>query len=366
MASDPSGRPRVIFLWEMSAGHRANFKRVKPVLEAHPDIDARVEGVRIYDPEGWLEKRRLGAIATRIRPWLSYRRLVRSEPWDAVYSCSGGIRGNLTYTGRFPLVLDGDATESQMAAMPEYGMTPRGPAWLRARGERRILRAATRISAWSGWARQGFVDAGADDHRVSVISPGIDLDQWSPGDGEPPRATDERIRIVFVGGDFGRKGGDDLLAWFRSSDDPRYELHLVTPHDVPPTDGVTVHRLSETDPEMQELIRSAHVSVLPSRAECFGIASLEALACGTPVIQTSVGGAADIIRPGVNGALIAPSSPAEIGSAVDDLLADPGRYDAMRIQAREDAEARFSVKGNVDATVALILEAIEAHAAEQR
>ncbi|MEM1335481.1 MAG: glycosyltransferase family 4 protein, partial [Actinomycetota bacterium] len=202
--------------------------------------------------------------------------------------------------------------------------------------------------------------------RVAVNPPGVDLDLWTPVVDDPPRATDDRLRVVFVGGDFDRKGGNDLLAWFRSNTDPRYELHLVTPEDVDPEPGVTVHRLSEADPEMQEFVRRAHVFVLPSRAECFGLATLEALASGVPVVQSTVGGAADIVTPGVTGALVRAGSTDEIGRALAEVFEDPDRYDQMRLAARADAVERFSIARNVDATVALIHEAIAAHAAEER
>lgn len=360
-----SSTPRALFLWELSAGHIANLRRTKPMFEAHPDIDAVVVGVRNWDEGGRLERMGLGAISSRLRPSIEFRQHLRAEDWDAVYVSSVGLRGNVKAVSRFPNVLDTDATPGQMAAMPEYDMERFGPDSFREFYDRRMARSATMISAWSQWAADGHVDLGIDADRIAVNPPGVDLDLWHPGDATPPSASDDVIRIVFVGGDFERKGGADLLAWFRSQDDPRFELHLVTPADVEAGDGVTVHRLSEADPAMQELIRSAHVSVLPSRAECFGIASIEALACGVPVIQSTVGGSADIVTDGETGLLVPPGRPDEIGQAIRSIVADDGRYAAMRVAARTDAEQRFGLQRNVDHTVELLLESIERHARER-
>ncbi|MEO0493349.1 MAG: glycosyltransferase family 4 protein [Actinomycetota bacterium] len=351
-------RPRVLFLWETSAGHEANLRRLKPLLEAHPDLDARVEPIPIWDPDGPFEKVGLGAIPARLRPSLRYRRLVTSERWDAIHTSSRGLRGNLHRVRSMPMVMDHDVTPSQLDDMPEYGMRRRGPAWIRDLADRRKVRAAARISTWSSWSRDGFVDAGADPERVVVNPPGVELDVWTPVSGDAPRADDERIRIVFVGGDLERKGGLDLIEWFRTQQDPRFELHLVTPADVTPVPGMFVHRLREHDPRLHELVRTAHVSVLPSRAECFGLVSIEAIASGTPVIQSDVGGASDIVRHGRTGLLVPPADQRAFDSALHDLLSDPARYDAMRIEARADAVRRFGIERNVDTTVDLVHEAI--------
>lgn len=353
--SEIGDRPRVLFVWSQEAGHRSNFERVRPHIESHPDIAATMVPIDSWNPEGLPERFGLGPIAARVRPSLTVRALLRSRRWDAVYVISRGVRGNLDRLRRVPTVYSFDATAEQYAAMDDYEGGRFG-RWV----HRRHLVAATRLEPWSTWAGQGAKAWGVPASRITVNSPGVDLDVWHPP-SEPPRADDDVRRVVFVGGDFERKGGHDLLEWFRGRSGTDIELHLVTPAAIESEPGVHVHRLSAADPAMHELVRNAHVSVLPSRSECFGFASVEALASGVPVVQSTVGGSADIVRPGETGALVSPGSPHDLGAAIEALLDDPDRYAAMRLAARAHAEARFDVIGSVNRTVALLLEAIDAH-----
>ena len=65
-----------------------------------------------------------------------------------------------------------------------------------------------------------------------------------------------------------------------------------------------------------ELMRAADVVVVPSRREPLGLAAVEALACGTPVIASAVGGLREVVRDGENGLLIPPADPAALAQAL--------------------------------------------------
>lgn len=355
--------PRVAFLWDMTAGHVANFERSEPLLDAHPRIASTLTDVWPYDDDYLLERVGGMRVARRWRPFVTVRRALAAGPFDAVWSNAPSVRGSARSFTRQASVFELDATLPQLRAMPEYAKSTGRLAHRRDRRDGLWLRRVTRFRAWSAWARDGLVrDHHVDPDRIRVIPPGVELGLWHPPGESTPSADDPVRRIVFVGGDFARKGGDDLLAWFDEQHDDSLELHLVTPAEVSTRRGVFVHRLSADDPAMHELVRTAHVAVLPSHAECFGIASLEALASGVPVVQTDVGGAGDIVRPGETGHLIAPRSPRAIGEAITAILSDPPRYAAMRRAARADAEARFGLHDTLDRLVDLIQEAIDAFA----
>ncbi|HLR44416.1 MAG TPA: glycosyltransferase, partial [Brevibacterium sp.] len=70
--------------------------------------------------------------------------------------------------------------------------------------------------------------------------------------------------------------------------------------------------------------RAADLVVVPSRSESFGFVAAEAVATGTPVLASRVGGLAHIVRPGVSGVLVADRSPRTWADAIAALLADPG------------------------------------------
>jgi len=72
------------------------------------------------------------------------------------------------------------------------------------------------------------------------------------------------------------------------------------------------------------LMKSCRLLVLPSRYESFGMAAIEAMACGKPVIATSCGGPEDFIQNGVSGLLVSPKDAAALASALRRLLSDEG------------------------------------------
>ena len=88
--------------------------------------------------------------------------------------------------------------------------------------------------------------------------------------------------------------------------------------------------------ELERLYAAAEVFALPSRYEGFGIAYLEAMTNRLPVIATKRGGAADLVRHGIDGRLIDPSSPHAVAAALLELVSNEGE----RRRCGENAYAR--------------------------
>jgi glycosyltransferase involved in cell wall biosynthesis len=100
------------------------------------------------------------------------------------------------------------------------------------------------------------------------------------------------------------------------------------------------------------VMRHLDVLVLPSRQEPFGTVLSEAMAVGTPVVATRVGGLPEVVEDGVTGRLVAPGDPAALAQATLDVIA---RGRAMGEAART-AAARFSTERHADAVERLIRE----------
>lgn len=92
--------------------------------------------------------------------------------------------------------------------------------------------------------------------------------------------------------------------------------------------------------EFAEFLRHSDAFLLTSQVESFGIAGLEALAAGVPVLGYAVGGVPEVVVEGT-GKLVEPFDVEALASAVLDFFADSEKADAMRIAAREHALARF-------------------------
>jgi N-acetyl-alpha-D-glucosaminyl L-malate synthase BshA len=95
-----------------------------------------------------------------------------------------------------------------------------------------------------------------------------------------------------------------------------------------------------THAEFVDYLRHAEVFLLPSQSESFGVAALEALACGVPVAAYRVGGLPEVVSPDA-GRLVEPFDVDALAAATVDLLADPGLRDAMGLAARRRAMTLF-------------------------
>jgi len=87
--------------------------------------------------------------------------------------------------------------------------------------------------------------------------------------------------------------------------------------------------------------------MVPSCSESFGLVAVEAQACGTPVVASSVGGLRTAVRDGVSGVLVDSRDPARYARVVRDLIAQPATLDRLSRGAREHA-SRFGWGVTVD------------------
>jgi len=102
-------------------------------------------------------------------------------------------------------------------------------------------------------------------------------------------------------------------------------------------------------PDVAAWLRRASVYVQPARWEGFGLAVLEAMVCGLPVVATDVSSLPELVADGETGVLVQPDDPAALARAVERALADPGLGPAGLERARRE----FSVQRMADRTVAL-------------
>src|SRR5256886_16816100 len=90
-------------------------------------------------------------------------------------------------------------------------------------------------------------------------------------------------------------------------------------------------------------MRKADMIAIPSCVELFGMAALEAMALGKPVIATRYGGIAEGIRPGQDGVLIDPFNPRGFAGAPSRLAADAGLRRPLRTSGRERGRSGYDV-----------------------
>jgi glycosyltransferase involved in cell wall biosynthesis len=207
-----------------------------------------------------------------------------------------------------------------------------------------IFRAAQLIIAASEWAANCVrADYPHCITEIAVMPNPVQIDffdeAWIAERAARAAKPGATPRILFVGGDLARKGGEDLLAVWRDAQLGRVAtLDLVTsrmPDRALVSDGVVVHtQVAVQSPAWVDLWRRADVFALPTHEEAFGIVFQEASAAGLPSIGTRLNAIPEQIADDVTGRLIAPHDRAALASALQELIANPERRREMGHRAR--------------------------------
>lgn len=259
---------------------------------------------------------------------------------------------------RVPTVLTGDMTAAQGARAFEH------PAW---RGtlmpsvalDRAAFRAAARVAPWSEWAARSVVsDYGVEAGRVQAINPGVDLTAFKWAQAPKPRAPGP-VKLLFVGGDFDRKGGADVLDVFLHRLSGDAELHLVTGADAAVSHPrVHVHKnIAAYSPAWRALYQDADVFVLPTHFEAFGLVFMEAMAAGLPVVGTNINAIPEMVTHGETGLLVPPRDRPALAQSLHALVDNADLRRGMGVAGRNKALRKFDMQANFRQLEALFVAA---------
>jgi D-inositol-3-phosphate glycosyltransferase len=248
---------------------------------------------------------------------------------------------------------------------------------LRLEGEAEVIAAAdVLIAATDDEFGQLACMYGAPHDRLKTIHPGVDHSKFRPGDRDAARRQlriGDELVLLFAGRIQPLKGIELAI---RALDQLRHAL--VRPVKLFIVGGASGQQGSAETERLQALVsdlgleghvrwigpkphaelpdfyRAADVVVVCSHSESFGLAALEAHACGTPVVGTAVGGLSYIVDDGVSGFLVDTRDPAVFAARLKTLLTD----DALRASFRA-AAARTTRDFSWDQSAATMLELYE-------
>ena len=227
-----------------------------------------------------------------------------------------------------------------------------------------VVREAARLIVQTREEERLVRELGIDLPPVSIIPPG-----YAPP--EPSAATAgsfaEHLGLpgpfaLFVGRLASNKGLIALVEAFQAvaQADPTASLVLVgADGGVGPALDRRVHELGlgsrvrrvgflADDAELARAYREARVAVLPSDYEAFGLVLLEALAQGTPVVASRVGGIPEIVEDGVSGLLVPPGDVPALSGALQRLWADPALGRRLGETGRREVVPRFTWEALAD------------------
>jgi glycosyltransferase involved in cell wall biosynthesis len=223
----------------------------------------------------------------------------------------------------------------------------------------------------SNYTRQAFLNSGLPFNKVQVVPNGIDPTLFQPNGKKYPLPTNKKLKFLFVGGTTYRKGFDILLESFVSAFTSRDDVVLVVKdmgtesvyrgqtseqliekiRNTPETPEIIYYKNYFTEEEMASLYRACDVFVSPYRGEGFSLPTLEAMACGLPVIVTEGGATEDFVLDEF--AWKIPSYKISIGNIIDNdplvseafLLEPDGDYLTNLLKSIYQNPADITVRG---------------------
>lgn len=248
----------------------------------------------------------------------------------------------------------------------------RGAAWM----ERVTRRWNDHFIAVSHAIRDSLAAEGVPEQRISVVHHGIEYDAYA--DAAPlaraelaPGLPDDALVIGAVTRLVQIKAIDDVVRAMRLIVEKEPRAHLVICGTGPEQaalkrlaadSGVDAHvHFIGFRRDIPRCLHSFDCFVSASRSEGLGLNVLEAMAAGTPVVATPVGGIADFLRDGVNGVAVPPDAAERLAAAVLDTLADRERATGLAYAAQAMVRERFSLAAMAEATLAVYNKVQEGH-----
>jgi glycosyltransferase involved in cell wall biosynthesis len=199
--------------------------------------------------------------------------------------------------------------------------------WIAREGE--VCRRASRVFTMTEYLRRAMIDGyGCEPERVVTVGAGANAGV----DSLAGRSWDSR-QALFVGIDFVRKGGHDLLAaWPLVRDQiPDARLTIVGPHDAVadlPAGVAWAGHIADRD-RLARMFLEATAFVLPSLFDPCPHVLREAMGYGLPCVTTNVGALPELVADGQTGLVVEPRDPAALAKALVSLLGDPGRAEEL-------------------------------------
>ena len=282
---------RIACVLDQQVGLKSHALNLMQGLNGHPAVDATLIPVEYGGGDHWLF--RVPGLPNGIAGTLCARGEIERGvaalgSLDAILWGTWAAKSVPHIVERYPAFFVMDMTPNQMTDMGEpYGYIKARSGRFAARKRRatkRIYQHGDAFFPWSDWVGESLHrDWGIPAQRIHTIPPGVDTNRFHPTSSQP-LATD-RIEVLFVGGDFERKGGPGLLTWAERNLG-NVHLTVVTRDEIrkAPSNVTVRHGIGPNSPELIALYQASHIFALPTVGDCYSMVAMEAMACGALVI----------------------------------------------------------------------------------
>ena len=308
-------------------------------------------------------------------PDMGFRAMRLEDRFDLVHVHAHPVL--LRGRGAAPLVMsEGSSSAVYLREYLGWDSERVGARYRRARRIYRALRVddrllaqerAARVFVFSHWARSVNVDWGADPEKTEVVYPGFPTPQ------PIERGARDEFRFLFVGTDFERKGGFEVVEAFAEAvlHAPQARLTVVAPDPWTPNPDRRFHgwvgparraaalaklaglmraRLVNLRPLLErerlyaEHYAQADAFVMPTHAEGLGFTNIEAMGFGLPVISSTVGPIPEVVADQVTGLLVGPGDVRALTDAMLGLAGHPDRARELGAAGRTAFLERFTLE----------------------
>ena len=353
-----SAKYQVGFLLEQTLGHRTHTQNLQANVPHDPSI-VPYWGLIPWETTGLASYVPLYNRNWTVRASLRARRLIadfqQQTTLDAlfIHTQVAAILAS-DWLRRIPSIVSLDATPLQYDTLGAHYAHQTHSRWIE-KQKRQLYRKcfghAQRLVTWSHWAKLGLIEEYAvPAEKITVIPPGVPVRTWQRATQRPQER--DVLKILFVGGDFQRKGGQLLLDAFRilrgqNSYQQRIELHVVTQQQLPSESQVFVYNnLSPNSPALKALFHDCDIFALPTAGDCLPMVLSEAGAAGLPLIATNVGAIAEIVQPEFSGFLIDVNDRGSLVEKLRYLLDNPSLRQTMGQNAFALVSDTFDAEAN--------------------
>lgn len=274
-----------------------------------------------------------GSIASAFFRGKYFTRIIKNTDCDIVFGVTAASEIAFLKTDK-PIFYFTDASFGQLSTYySNFNDLSRLSRWEANYVEKKALDKCKHIIYPSLWAKDYTLNYyGVSAYKLKVFKMGANLS--FPDKINDRKTLKSRIKFLFLGVDWERKGGHLVLETLNELKRKKYDLELIVCGCTPTVKEEYVQiipflnkNIKKDIEQLQQLLTDSHFLFLPTKAECYGIVFAEASAYGLPSITRDTGGVSSVVKDGINGLVLDASASAnDFVKKIEEILVNQDEY----------------------------------------